>query len=554
MKTPEPMNRPFFRTLLLAGALALLHPAAHAADGTWSYAGNGDWFDEDNWELQTVADGPGAVAHLAGTSGRTIAIAGTGESVTLGEIALDALAVGWRLESGTIILNSGTPSVKALISGTSTSSGTTRLTIDSRLEGSSGLKITGGRYIFSNTGNTFTGGVELSTGAVVHVYAGAFGTNQITMADSGAQLQLRGGAHSNAILLGADNTLIAAGTNGAILSGTISEAVAGTAVRLLNNTTNCLLEISGNNSYSGDTTLGGTGTTANTTVRISSATAFGLASTAANVSFTAGSGSTSTLELTNNIDVRNRNLTLAGSGRDAKGSLRNLTGDNQWSGNVALGALAHATVGVEADTTLIIGGVVSGDSEGGLVKVGDGTLVLKNANTHATGTVVEAGRLVASHDQAVAGGDLALGEETVLSITTGVQLAVGNLTLGEGSGLEFHLGAEATATSLVLAPGGSQTGSGTHLIDIVNHGGLALQSYTLITGASEAFEGTDFLLGNTPEGFSGTLLWEEGALTLHVAAVPEPTSAALVGLGLAAFALGVNARRRFARSHSLVKA
>lgn len=553
MKTPEPMTLSSLRTVLLAGTIALLAISAKADNGTWSYAGNGNWFDDSHWASQTIADGSGAVAHLAGATGRTITIGGTQNSVTLGELTLDAGTSAWTLKEGTVVLNSGVPSQKALISGGS-SGGTTRLTIDSRLEGSSGLKIVGGRYIFSNTANSFTGGVELSTGAVVHIYAGAFGSNQITVTDSAVQLQLRGGTHSNAVLLQANNTIIAAGTSGAVLSGTISEATAGTGVRLLNNTTNCLLEISGNNSYSGDTTIGAVGSLQNTTVRISSATAFGQATATTNVSFSSGSGSGSTLELTNNINVQKRNLTLAGSGRNGNGSLRNLSGDNQWSGNVALGALANATVGVEADTQLTINGVISGDTENGLVKVGGGMLVLKGANTYTTGTVVEAGRLRVTHNQAVADGDLSLGENTVLSITTGVQLNVRDLTLGTGSALEFHLGPGAEQTSLVLGLGGNQIGSGTHLIDIVNVGELALQSYTLITGASEAFESIAFVLGDTPEGFSGTLNWDAGVLTLDVAAVPEPTPVALLGLSLAAIAFGANARRRFARSRSLVKA
>lgn len=546
MKNPEQSKRKSSlfrrRSLLLAGVLALLAPpSANATDGEWTYTGNGNWFDAGNWAGGNIADGVGAVANLSGVTGRTISIAGSKNNVTLGEInfAKD-VSPQWTLTGGTITLDSGTPGQKALI--TSANGGSTiRLDIASKLEGSSGLKIVGGRYTFSNTSNSFTGGVELSDNAIVVLYAGAFGSNQINIKASSVNLQLRNGTHSNSILLSANNAIIAAGVSGAVVAGTVSEATAGTNVKFLNNTANCLLEISGNNTYTGNTTIGATGATQNTTVRISSSTAFGSAAARANVAFNATSGSGSTLDLTNNINVTNRDLTLAGEGRDGKGSLTNSSGNNQWSGNIALGSASSATVSSAAGTTLILSGTISGSSTGGLTKLGEGTLALNGANEHTTGTFVAEGVLQAGNDLAVAGGDLFMSAATSLNIATGVHLKVKDLTLNTDTRLGFYLNGDSTDAAITVA--GKQLGSGNYTVDIYNAGGLAVRSYTLLKSTQGDYAATGFVLGTIPGGFVGDLTWNAGVLTLNVIAVPETGSVVYLGTGIALTIFGALSRR-----------
>jgi autotransporter-associated beta strand protein len=72
-----------------------------------------------------------------------------------------------------------------------------------------------------------------------------------------------------------------------------------------------------------------------------------------------------------------------------------------------------------ASGTATLDGVVSG---GALAKTGAGTLVLNNANTYSGGTTLEAGTVVAGHNQALSSGAVTVNSGATLRLGTGVSI------------------------------------------------------------------------------------------------------------------------------------
>ncbi|MBI2808901.1 MAG: Ig-like domain repeat protein [Planctomycetes bacterium] len=95
-------------------------------------------------------------------------------------------------------------------------------------------------------------------------------------------------------------------------------------------------------------------------------------------------------------------ITLNGFGfNGADGALRNLTGDNTWTGTVTL--QTNSSIGADADTSLTVTGNVQDRTPvpippaslapTDLTKVGDGTLVFPNAKTYTGNTFINEGAL-----------------------------------------------------------------------------------------------------------------------------------------------------------------
>jgi iduronate 2-sulfatase len=126
-----------------------------------------------------------------------------------------------------------------------------------------------------------------------------------------------------------------------------------------------------------------------------------------------------------------------------------LTGDAGWTGGTRIdegelsigdggtsgslqGAVANRdTLAFRRSDAVTFSGLVSGP--GRVVQAGMGTLTLTAANTHAGGTTVASGTLVAGHGTALGSGGTTVGPAGTLVLPAGMRLAVGGLSL-EGDG------------------------------------------------------------------------------------------------------------------------
>ena len=201
-----------------------------------------------------------------------------------------------------------------------------------------------------------------------------------------------------------------------------------------------------------------------------------------------------------------------------------------------------------------------------VTKLGSGATSLVADNLYTGGTTVSAGRLLANntvgsalgtgpvtvHSGATLGGAGFVGGLT--TIMSDGHLAPGNsigtltfdggLVLEAGAILDFELGA--TSDLLRITAGSFDVSDAT--FNFTALGGYAPGSYTLLdwTGAAAgAFTLADFNVGAVSLGSaSDYTLWIDGTkLMLDAVAIPEPSAAALFGVGALGFALWRRRRR-----------
>ncbi len=288
------------------------------------------------------------------------------------------------------------------------------------------------------------------------------------------------------------------------------------------------------------------------------------------------------VELQNNISV-SAALMLNGTGISGGGALRNISGNNTWSGATTLGSAG--TIASDAGTlthsgTLANGGftatytgagnvtatgVISGS--GGVAKTGAGTFTLDgaSANTFTGNTTVSGGTLAANADGALGstamvtintGGTVLMGVSTAGSNrignateialaggtfnTGGFSETVGKMTLSANSTFDFGAG-----TSHFTFDGASSLGSST--LTVLNWTGVKNQSggtdQLIFTNSSFTAGSTtsqvQFNIGGT---FYGGTFISLGGTSLELVPVPEP--ATIFGASLLVIAIGWRERRR----------
>jgi autotransporter-associated beta strand protein len=166
------------------------------------------------------------------------------------------------------------------------------------------------------------------------------------------------------------------------------------------------------NIYSGGTTV------ALGALQVQNATALG----------TAGKGTAvldgGALELM--VSVGGEPLSLSGTGVTGTGALRNISGNNTWSGPVTL--QSTSAIGVDVNTTLTVSGGIGGLRTSVLDKVGPGTLIFPSKNTYFGQTLVFAGILNVQHPEGL--GDLG-GDGTFVADGATLQLQNGITILGK---------------------------------------------------------------------------------------------------------------------------
>ncbi|MCP0198624.1 fibronectin-binding autotransporter adhesin ShdA [Salmonella enterica subsp. enterica serovar Mbandaka] len=406
-------------------------------------------------------------------------------------------------------------------------------TATSNWNGSKLTKQGDGTLILSNTGNDY-GDTVIDGGILAAKDAASIGTGDVTIAES-ATLALSQGtldnnvtgegqivkSGSDELIVTGDNnysggTTITGGTltadhadslgTGAIANSGVLQVGEGELENTLSGAGSLVktgtgeLTLSGDNSYSGTTTITGGTLTAD------HADSLGTGTIANSGVLQVGEG-----ELEN---------TLSGSGSLVKTGTGELTlsGDNTYSGGTTItgGTLIADNADSLGTGAIANNGVLQvGEGElkntlsgtGSLVKIGTGELTLSGDNTYSGGTTIDDGVLIAANVNALSGGDVdnsgtlmldANGAFELANVTThsgattalaaGSTLDAGQLTQEDGSTLSIDLGA-ATDEAMITA-------------DSVTLGGTL--NVTGIGSVTDSW---------TPEAYTYTLIDSDSAIT-----------------------------------------
>ncbi|THC08642.1 fibronectin-binding autotransporter adhesin ShdA [Salmonella enterica subsp. enterica serovar Enteritidis] len=361
-------------------------------------------------------------------------------------------------------------------------------TATSNWNGSKLTKQGDGTLILSNTGNDY-GDTEIDGGILAAKDAAALGTGDVTIAES-ATLALSQGTLDNNVT--GEGQIVKSGSDELIVTG--------------------------DNTYSGGTTISGGTLTAD------HADSLGTGAVANSGVLQVGEG-----ELEN---------TLSGSGSLVKTGTGELTlsGDNTYSGGTTItgGTLTadHAdslgTGDIDNSGVLQVG---EGDLEntlsgsGSLVKTGTGELTLSGGNSYSGGTTIIGGTLTADHADSLGTGAVAnsgvlqVGEGELENTLSGsgslVKTGTGELTL---SGDNSYSGDTTIADGTLIAANvnalgsGNIDNSGTLMLDA--NGAFELANITTHTGATTALAaGSTLDAGQLTQEDGSTLSIDLGAAT-----------------------------------------
>ncbi|MBI3162007.1 MAG: autotransporter-associated beta strand repeat-containing protein, partial [Chloroflexi bacterium] len=418
----------FILVILVLPALPVT--PAYAAACTWTGTTSTSWNVSTNWSCGAVPVAADTVTIPDVTNDPIVNAAG----VTVAGMTIDVngvLTIGNNATGRTVtitgnLVNSGTiqPGVTNAthtlnIGGNFTNDGTfsanpaaSRL-INTTFNGTANQSIAGGNAItfnnltINNAGNTIslTNTNTISATNSLIVTAGTLDLNgkSISVGDvQGAGNITSGVAGAVTLTTGSNNT-------STTFSGTLSN---GSGTVSLTKDGAGALTLSGNNTYSGTTTLNAG------TLNINSATAIGSGTLTINGG-TINNSTGAAITLTNNNPQNwNGDFTFTGT--------RSL---NMGTGAVTMNASRIITANAQ---TLTIGGIIGDGGSGfGLTKAGAGTLTLSSASTYTGLTTINAGTLAYGVNDALSSGDVTVSGGT-LSITT-FSDTVGTVTLTSGT-------------------------------------------------------------------------------------------------------------------------
>jgi fibronectin-binding autotransporter adhesin len=527
-------------------------------------------------------------------------VTGTGGLIKNGTGTLSLFGTNLDTFTGTTTVNAGTL-ILAKNAGDATnnyggalrgdliinSGATVSVQNNSQVDDTKNIWINGGTFDLTTwTDGTSTGGIQFTggnmTGSSSSIFrlGGTLTTNATTTTAtvSGTQLWLN-------LASGADFNIAQGTTPSGIdlsVSGVVADGLFGNSFIKDGAGTMCL---SGANTYTGSATVNAGA------LNIQSATALG--TTAGGTTVNNGAA----LQIQGGIAVGAEALTLNGTGVGNTGALRNITGNNSWSGNVTLGSAStissdtgiltlsgNLTNGGFALTTggagnVVASGVVSGS--GGLTKTGIGTLTLSGANTYTGSTTVNAGSVFVNGSTASAsavavnnsattlggsgtisgavtvasganlspgatgGGSTAVLHTGALSLSSGSNfvLDLNNTTAGTGYDQVSVTGAiNITGSNLVITPGAGLS-IGDKFYIVANDGADAITG-TFSQGAT-VWGGGDIFSINYADNFDGGAVANDISLTF-IGLTPEfPTwlagivALAAIGHGVAARVLGI---------------
>jgi autotransporter-associated beta strand protein len=236
------------------------------------------------------------------------------------------------------------------------------------------------------------------------------------------------------------------------------------------------------------------------------------------------------LELANNIAIGSEPLFLNGTG-GGNGALRSVSGNNSWSGGIALDSAAE--IQVDADS-LTIGGGISG-STAGLTFDGNGTATVNGAigSGVTTLTKTSGGTLILANGNAFTGEASVSGG--VLRMTHGSALGstAAGTTVTSGARLEFQGDLSNSGEALTLNGTGGGNGALRHIAGNTTwNGGILLGS----TAEIQSDAGTLTLGGGINAGSQGLTIDGVGGVQVQTSGI-SGSGATLTKSGLGTLTL-----------------
>ena len=421
--------------------------AIEGGSGTWD-ASNNDWTDANGSVDGAWTDGQFAV--FGGTAG---AVDVVGQRSIAGLQFMSNYTLNATAGNGLVI--AGANSMIRVDPGM-------QATINAAISGAGGLDKTDAGTLVLGGSNTYTGGTFV---------------------------------HGGVLSVSADDNLGAAGTRVTLDGGTLS--VAGTGF----NTTARAFTLGANG---GSLDIADAGNTFNLAQTLDGG---GLSKLGAGTLVLGGantySGGTAVQSGTLSVSA-DQNLGAAAGGLTLNGTTLQVTGTafNTTARNVTLVNGGSIDI-VDAGNTLDFTQAVSGD--GGLTKLGAGTLALSGVNSYTGGTSVQGGTLsvVADNNLGSASGGVALNGSTLRVTGTAFNTTARNITLGASGG-----SLDIADAGNVFTLAGSLGGNGNF---------TKLGAGTLVFGAgSNGYTGVTTIAEGTVQGDSSSLV---GAITNHAALV-----------------------------------
>ena len=506
------------RTLTLGGVIddgIYTYGLTKAGQGTLILSGANTYRGLTTINAGTLGLGPsgslaGAVT-IAGTAGEApvLDLSSTTSARTFSALKISGTAniassvAGGTLSNTpiTVDASAGTATISSAITGTSsvTKSGLGSLLLSASNDYSGATSVSGGTLTFGAYG-ALTGSLTVSGGTV------DFGNISTAFSFSSLRLTLAGTAVTGGVI---DNTFVEATFAGATPSLVSTKLTGSQGVSKSGSGT---LVLSGNNTYSGATTL------TNGTLSAGNDNAFGGASSVLTISSNATLGATVVSSIKNPINLLG-NLNYSGP-----------SDLSQSTGAITLSSTSIITVNTG---TFALGGVID-EKTGvtpapsyGITKEGTGTLVLNGANAYNGMTTINAGtlRLGASGvlPQAVTVGagtlDIGLQTETTLNAGTitlsGAGSIVGGILKNTAVSVSNTTGVATISSQIIGDKAVQKTGAGGELRltgDVASKGALGgINSFTISSGTVTVpnytnFSGTYAATGGTSNFTGGAYL------------------------------------------------
>lgn len=325
--------------------------------------------------------------------------------------------------------------------------------------GGGGLTKSGSGTLGLSGTNTYTGGSTVNEGALSFLTLASLPATGAASAAASATIGLGVLAGNAAYFQSTDlDTLFSTGTLGNITVGATSnvgiDTTAGnfTYASAIGATTRGLVKLGANtltltgaNSYTGPTTVSGSGV-----LLVQNASALG--TTASGTTVVAGAR----LELEGNITVTGEAATLAGGSSNFFGALQSKTGVNKWTGNITIAA-NDTRIGAQVGSSLEVSGIIDSGINNHIVTFrpenGTAAVIVTGNNTYVGPTTLTGGLVNASSLNRVVGGTASSNFGAPTTVANGT-ITFGAVT---GSGLRYTGTGE--TTDRVINLGGSTQGS-----------------------------------------------------------------------------------------------